>query len=140
MLIGELSRRSGFSRDAIRYYEKLSLLVVSDRSITNQYKNYGRETIDRLRHIQQLKDIGFTLREVRQLLVGQENRHPCEGLPLQLSQKLQKIDKQVAVLLSFKASLVSMQSACNGECVTLGGVPACVPQANNQRRSPSKCC
>jgi MerR family transcriptional regulator, copper efflux regulator len=140
MLIGELSKRSGFSRDTIRYYEKLSLLTASDRSSENQYKNYGREAIDRLRHVQQLKDTGFTLREIRQLLVEQQNRHPCEGLPLQLAQKVEKIDKQVAALLNFKASLVGMQNACNGECGTSGGVPECVPQAGTSRPRPARCC
>jgi DNA-binding transcriptional MerR regulator len=140
MLIGELSKRSGFSRDTIRYYEKRSLLAAPDRSSENQYKNYGREAIDRLLHIRQLKDIGFTLQEIRRLLAGQENRHPCEGLPLQLAQKVEKIDQQVAVLLNFKASLVGMQNACNGECGTSGGVPECVPQAGASRRQPSRCC
>ena len=52
MLIGELSMRSGFSRDTIRYYEKLSLLTANHRDSENQYKNYGEEAVDRLRHIQ----------------------------------------------------------------------------------------
>lgn len=139
MLIGELSKRSGFSRDTIRYYEKLSLLAVKDRHSDNQYKNYGQDALDRLRHIQQLKDIGFTLREIRQMLIGEENRHPCADLPLQLMQKIERIDQQVAVLLSFKASLVDMQNACNGACSTLNGVPACVPQADASQQK-SKCC
>ena len=63
--------------------------------------------------IGELKDIGFTLREIRQVLVGQEDQHPCDELPLQLTQKLERIDKQVAALLRFKASLVGMQDACN---------------------------
>jgi len=140
MLIGELSKRSGFSRDTIRYYEKLSLLAVNHRDTENQYKNYGQEAIDRLRHIRQLKDIGFTLHEVRQLLVGQEDRHPCEGLPLQLAQKVEKIDEQIAALQNFRASLVAMKSACNGECATAGGVPECVPVTGAARPQSSQCC
>jgi len=140
MLIGELSKRSGFSRDTIRYYEKLSLLTMNRRGSENQYKNYGQEAVDRLRHIRQLKDIGFTLHEIRQLLAGQEDRHPCEGLPDQLAQKVDKIDEQVAVLLNFKASLVAMKSACNGACGTPGGVPECVPQAGASRGQPTRCC
>lgn len=139
MLIGELSRCSGLSRDTIRYYEKLLLLTVKNRSAGNQYKNYGREALERLRHIQQLKDIGFTLREIRELLVGEGNTHPCKDLPLQLTQKLEKIDEQVTVLLKFKAPLLGMQKACNGECSTLDGVPPCVPKAGASRQT-SKCC
>jgi len=140
MLIGELSKRSGFSRDTIRYYEKLSLLTANHRGAENQYKNYGQEAVDRLRQIRQLKDIGFTLHEVRRLLAGQEDRHPCEGLPVQLAQKVEKIDAQIAVLLNFKASLVAMKSACNGACATPSGVPECVPGGGGSRREPSRCC
>jgi len=140
MLIGELSMRSGFSRDTIRYYEKLSLLTANHRDSENQYKNYGEEAVDRLRHIQQLKDIGFTLREVRQMMAEQEDRHPCEGLPLQLAQKVEKIDGQIAVLQKFKASLVAMKSACNGGCATPGGVPECVPATGAALPQSSRCC
>jgi MerR family transcriptional regulator, copper efflux regulator len=140
MLIGELSKRSGFSRDTIRYYERLSLLTVKHRDTENQYKNYGPEAVDRLRQIRQLKDIGFTLHEIRQLLAGQDDRHPCEGLPLQLAQKVDKIDGQIATLLNFKASLVAMKSACNGECATPGGVPECVPVTGAARPQSSRCC
>lgn len=55
MLIGELSNLSGFSRDTIRYYEKLALLVIEKRNVRNDYKNYGPEALDRLLQIQRLK-------------------------------------------------------------------------------------
>jgi len=139
MLIGELSTQSGLSRDTIRYYEKLSLLVTQARRAGNQYKDYGQEALDRLRHIQQLKDIGFTLREIRQLLVVQEDRHPCAGLPLQLTQKIERIDRQIAVLMHFKAALLGMQGACNEKCSTVAGVPACVPQPGAPQQA-ARCC
>ena len=139
MLIGELSKCSGLSRDTIRYYEKLLLLAAKDRCPGNRYKNYGRETLERLHRIRQLKDIGFTLREICRLLAGGENLHPCKDLPLQLTQKLEKIDDQVAVLLKFKASLLGMLDACNGKCGTRNGVPACVPQVEASRQASKGC-
>lgn len=126
MLIGELSQRAGLSRDTIRYYEKLMLLVVKVRNAGNDYKNYGQEALERLNHIQRLKDVGFTLREVRQLLVGDGKHHACEELPLQLPQKIEQIDRKVAVLMTYKASLLEVQRACNGQCDTQDGMPSCV--------------
>jgi DNA-binding transcriptional MerR regulator len=139
MLIGELSTCSGVSRDTIRYYEKLSLLSPAGRREHNDYKHYGQAAVQRLRQIQQLKAMGFTLREIRQLLGARDNSHPCAGLPVKLEQKLAEIDRQVAALLSFKASLTGMQAACDGACATPGGMPECVPRTM-AKPSATRCC
>ncbi len=127
MLIGELSKRSGLSRDTIRYYERLLLIVVKDRPPGSHYKNYGQEVFERLQQIQQLKGLGFTLNEVRRLLLTNGAAHPCKELPGQLSEQIARIDKQLASLLKFKSSLMAMRSACFGECDISTGLPNCVP-------------
>lgn len=55
MLIGELSKRSGSSRDTIRYYEKLLLLSVEGRTQSGGYKRYAQNTLERLQQIHCLK-------------------------------------------------------------------------------------
>ncbi len=72
MLIGQLARRSGFSRDTIRYYEKIGLLElpVNTRN-PNGYRNYPEEALHILAAIRKYKDLGFTLEEIRELLVLQ---------------------------------------------------------------------
>lgn len=139
MLIGELSKLTGMSRDTIRYYEKLLLIAVRKNCSGNHYKNYGPEVVERLRQIQQLKDIGFTLREVHQLLTVDNDKHPCKDLPFQLDQKLEKIDTQLAILQKFKSALMAMKSACGGNCNTQDGMPACVPEAGFTVQT-SRCC
>lgn len=72
MLIGELSKRSGFSRDTIRYYEKIGLLLLPKRARReNNYKDYPEECLHVLLAIRKYKDLGFTLEEIRELLVLQ---------------------------------------------------------------------
>jgi MerR family transcriptional regulator, copper efflux regulator len=69
MLIGELSKKTGVSKDTIRFYEKLALIVGSDREAgTRRYKEYSPETVERLAMITQGKGLGFTLSEIKQLL------------------------------------------------------------------------
>lgn len=69
MLIGELSKETGFSKDTIRFYEKLGLIVSNDRHAgTRLYKEYSPGTVERLLMIGQAKRLGFTLNEVKQLL------------------------------------------------------------------------
>ena len=70
MLIGELSKKTGFSRDTIRYYEKLGLLRRPDRAgHFNNYKNYTEAELKRLLAIRQIKAYGFTLKETHGMLV-----------------------------------------------------------------------
>lgn len=129
MKIGEISERSGLSRDTIRYYEKLGLLVIDGRHRDNNYKHYGLQALERLAQIQQLKMLGFTLNEIRQLLCDNVDSSPCEDLPTKLQRKIERIDEQIATLQRFKISLTDIQRACNGHCGTLKGVPTCMPSA-----------
>lgn len=72
MLIGHLSKLSGFSKDTIRFYEKIGLISVPrQRKVNTSYKDYPKETLDRLRVIKKYKALGFTLEEIRELLVLQ---------------------------------------------------------------------
>lgn len=70
MLIGELSKRSGFSKDTIRYYEKIKLieLAITSRTDSN-YKDYPEEILDALKLIRKYKELGFTLEEIREIIV-----------------------------------------------------------------------
>lgn len=138
MLIGELSRRSGFSRDTIRYYEKLALIAVGrDRRADNGYKNYSVEILERLQHIHLLKKCGFTLLEIRRLLIQGGGNHACDDLPAQLADKIMKIDRKLTVLLEYRQSLFQIQQSCNGACGTSQGVPDCIPRPT---APPSSCC
>ncbi len=72
MLIGQLSRLTGFSKDTIRYYEKIELIVLPKRPrSSNDYKDYPEELVHVLNAIRKYKDLGFTLEEIRELLVLQ---------------------------------------------------------------------
>lgn len=69
MLIGELARQTGLSRDTIRYYERLGLLRPCGRpSQDNNYKDYPPAAIMRLGLIQQGKNLGFSLADIAEAL------------------------------------------------------------------------
>lgn len=72
MLIGQLSKLTGFSRDTIRYYEKIGLIELPRRRrADNNYKDYPEEVAHTLLAIRKYKELGFTLEEIRELLVLQ---------------------------------------------------------------------
>jgi DNA-binding transcriptional MerR regulator len=137
MLIGELAKQSGFPRDTIRYYEKLGLVSIGvNRRAHNGYKNYPVQVLERLQQIYRLKECGFTLLEIRRLLV---NGLTCEGLPVQLAEKISKLDEKLTVLMEYKQSLLQIQQSCNGACSTIDGLPACIPHPTEKTKAGSCC-
>ncbi|MGW0787479.1 MerR family transcriptional regulator [Streptomyces sp. NPDC002911] len=67
MLIGEVSRRSGVSARMLRHYESLGLVRPACRTGSG-YREYSGEDIRRIFHIESLRSLGLSLREVGRAL------------------------------------------------------------------------
>jgi len=65
--IGELAKRTALSIDAIRFYEKRQLLSKATRS-SGGFRLYSTDDLERLLFIRQIQRLGFSLREIRELL------------------------------------------------------------------------
>lgn len=128
MFIGILSAKTGFSKDTIRYYEKIGLVQSSGYvRQANNYKSYTVDTLNRLNHIQELKSAGFTLVEIVDLLDSvQEGSHPCATLPANLADKLTKINEKIKSLESYRRSIQKIMKACDSKCVLSDGLPNCI--------------
>ncbi|MEU8271059.1 MerR family transcriptional regulator [Sphaerisporangium sp. NPDC049002] len=67
MLIGEVARRSGVSARMLRHYDSLGLVRPTGRSDAG-YREYSSEDIRRIFHIESLRSLGLSLREVGRAL------------------------------------------------------------------------
>ncbi|NNN32441.1 MerR family transcriptional regulator, partial [Streptomyces sp. S3(2020)] len=67
MLIGEVARRSGVSARMLRHYESLGLLRPSGRTGSG-YREYSGDDIRRIFHIESLRSLGLSLREIGRAL------------------------------------------------------------------------
>ncbi|MDW6061283.1 MerR family transcriptional regulator [Streptomyces sp. FXJ1.4098] len=67
MLIGDVARRSGVSARMLRHYESLGLLRPTDRTGAG-YREYSNQDIRRIFHIESLRSLGLSLRDVRRAL------------------------------------------------------------------------
>ncbi|MEW1926467.1 MerR family transcriptional regulator [Streptomyces sp. NPDC088360] len=67
MLIGEVARRSGVSARMLRHYESLGLVRPSGRTGSG-YREYSGEDIRRIFHIESLRTLGLSLREIGRAL------------------------------------------------------------------------
>lgn len=66
--IGKLAGIAGVSSDTLRYYEREGLIEPAGKRPAG-YRLYDKESAWRLRFIRQAQQCGFTLAEIRELLV-----------------------------------------------------------------------
>ena len=115
MLIGQLARKSGFSRDTIRYYEKFGLIRPDSRRESN-YREYGPEALAVLGFIEKTKKSGFTLAEIKEMVNGFQNRsYSCDKALTLVNAKLKKMDEEIARLKRHKSCLTEVIEFCQQE-------------------------
>lgn len=69
MRTSELMRQAGVTRRALRIYEEKEL-IRPPRSLDNGYREYDRETVERIHTIRLLQTLGFSLTEIRRMIGG----------------------------------------------------------------------
>jgi len=55
--------------ETVRYYERIGLMPKPSRTASN-YRNYEPEHVERLSFIRRAREIGFSIGEIKELLLG----------------------------------------------------------------------
>ena len=87
------------TRSTLRVYEREGVIQPPARQPGNHYRDYPADTVQRLEAVRQLKEIGFTLREIA-LLLSDRDAAPIEAETLRrlAVQQLEEIDRRIARL------------------------------------------
>ena len=105
MQIGTLSRESGLSVDAIRFYEKQRLLQTSRRS-GGGFRLFGQEQLSALRFIKSAQELGFSLDEIRELLtLRSDTGRACPKMQGLLQAKLASVEEKISSLRTIRNEL-----------------------------------
>ena len=129
MLIGELSKRTGFSHDTIRFYEKKGLIDVNKKERRdNNYKEYPEAVFERLVLIKTVKELGFTLNEIDEFIKAwSEESASCSNLTSHLNDKIDRVDEQIKLLQQIRSKLTSSLEKClSNNCEFEKMVPSCI--------------
>lgn len=115
MLIGEVSKKTGLSRDTIRFYEKQGLITVGRKARRdNNYKEYPEDVLNRLQTIKRIKGFGFTLNETADLLLLIErNKASCSNVTDTVQQKVSILDEKIREMIQMRQMLLSVVSTCS---------------------------
>jgi DNA-binding transcriptional MerR regulator len=110
--IGELARRSGYSRDTLRFYEKRGLIRPIRRP--NGYRHYPDEIVGLLDYVRTAQSLGFTLAEIEDEMhhLGADGLSQ-EKVAALLRAKLEMIDGRIAGLEKLRQTLAGqLEKAC----------------------------
>lgn len=111
--IGEVARQAGVTIDTLRFYEKLRLLELPLRT-SGGFRLFSTQDVERVRFIRQVQGLGFSLGEVKQLLVLRSgSMAACSSVRAMLDQKLDKVREHIRELRRLERELLSAKHACD---------------------------
>jgi DNA-binding transcriptional MerR regulator len=115
--IGDHALRTGVKVETIRWYEKVGLLPVPDRTQGN-YRSYGADALRRLVFIRRARDLGFSLDAVRELLdLASDRSRDCAAVDLVAGRHLATVDGKLADLGRLRERLAELIASCAGGTV-----------------------
>ena len=115
MQIGEVAERTALTVDAIRFYERRKLLPKASRS-AGRFRLYSEDAIERVSFIRQMQGIGFSLREVGELIQLREQKvDACESVGELLKTKLVHVRSKVRELQRLESELEEDLRKCDRE-------------------------
>ena len=112
MRIGEVAREAGVNIQTLRYYERRGLLTEVERRPSG-YREYGDGTVALVRFIRHAQGLGFTLREIAELV--QLREHPAENAVSVCDLASAKIDDiaiRIRRLTAIQRALEGLVTAC----------------------------
>jgi MerR family copper efflux transcriptional regulator len=110
--IGQLAKRGGVGIDTVRYYERNGLLAPRDR-LSSGYRRYGELEVARLRFIRRAQALGFTLKEIKDLLALSAQRD-VGRVKRSAQAKLRDVETRIADLVRVRDGLATLIDACPG--------------------------
>ena len=112
MQIGELARRGGVSIQTVRFYEREKLLRAPERT-SSGYRAYEEVDVQSVHFIKRAQELGFTLREVRDLARIHDSMNAGSGawereLIDLARERLRTIEEKLAALQTMKSQLETL--------------------------------
>lgn len=111
--IGQVARQTGLSIHAIRFYEREGLLKEPVRS-EGGYRVFDEQTVSDVKFIRRAQELGFSLAEIRELLVlRRSSDQACPHVRDLLRQKLSIVEDKVRELEGLREDLKAALRVCN---------------------------
>ncbi len=115
LTIGRAAKNAGVGVETIRFYERKGLIEQPLKPRHGGYRSYPIETVRRIRFVRQAQEIGFSLREIEELLsLRADPSADCSEVRERAAAKLEEVDQKMAQLGRIRSALDELIAACPG--------------------------
>ena len=113
--VGALAAKAGINLETVRYYEKIGLMPKPKRK-ESRYRFYDENDFARLKFIIRAKELGFTLKEIKELLdLRIESKATCGDIKKIAGHKIEDIEQKIKDLQNIKKVLTKLIHQCVNE-------------------------
>jgi Hg(II)-responsive transcriptional regulator len=120
MRIGEAAAGAGVNIQTLRYYERRGLLPEPERT-NSGYRAYDPGTVRLVRFIKRAQELGFTLREIEDLIELRQTPRRGAEVRAVAAAKVDDIERRIRQLKAMRKALDGLVAACDCE----RGTPTC---------------
>jgi len=114
LTIGKVAQRAGVGVETIRFYERQGLISEPPRKDSG-YRLYSPDAVARIRFIRKAKELGFSLKEIKELLsLRIDPLTDCADIQERAEAKVRDIEGKIQTLQRMKKALANLVAACPG--------------------------
>lgn len=115
MNIGGAADLTGVPAKTIRYYESIGLIPPARRA-ENGYRDYIGFDIETLKFIQRARRLGFTVKDVGNLLqLWHDKDHTSASVKALALQHITEVEQRIGELQSIRKTLIDLTDRCHGD-------------------------
>ena len=112
LTIGKLASSADVNVETIRYYQRMGLIIEPPKPVSG-FRHYPESDIERVRFTKRAQQLGFTLKEIQDLLALGEKH--CKEVQALAKEKLDKIESHMKDLKSMRSALKSLLLQCEAD-------------------------
>ena len=118
LTIGQVAKQADIGLETVRFYEREGLIENPPRRPSG-YRAYPPETVTRVRFIRTAKGLGFSLKEIAELLdLRVDPVESCASVKTIAGDKIADIDNRIRTLQRMRKALRKLVTACEARKAT----------------------
>jgi len=128
MTISKIAQEAGVGVETVRFYERKGLVEQPPKPPSGGFRVYPVETAGRIRFIRQAQELGFSLREIKELLsLRTDPATECADVRERAQTKLDEVNRKIALMKGIQTALEKLFVACPGQgalqlCSIMGAI------------------
>ena len=134
LTIGDVAKQAQVNIETLRYYERQGIVPKPPRTRSN-YRLYPGDTVRRVRFVKKARELGFSLKEIKELLSLRATRGAtCLDVRRQAATKIKQIDEKILSLQAMQNALRELVRQCAARRGSLSECPILESLDSNGQR------